>query len=171
MHQKPKERTVTYKRLVCDIRPQKAEQHRVRITIGGDRINYPGETASKNADLTTSKCLWSSNISTPNARYMCADVKNFYLNTLLDRPEYMQLAILIIPQEIIDKYKLMDKEKNGKVYIRIDKGMYGLPEAGRLAKNLLITRLEPHRYRPCQHTHGVWWQDTKPVNFTLMVDD
>jgi hypothetical protein len=102
---------------------------------------------------------------------MCADVKNFYLNTLLDRPEYMQLALTIIPQEIIDKYKLMDKEKNGKVYIRIDKGMYGLPQAGRLANNLLVTRLAPHGYRPCQHTHGLWRHDTNPVTFTLVVDD
>jgi hypothetical protein len=94
---------------------------------------------------------------------MCADVKKFYLNTLLDRPEYMQLTLTIIPQEIIDKYKLMDKEKNGKVYIRIDKGMYGLPQAGRLANNLLVTRLAPHGYRPCTHTHGLWQHDTKPV--------
>jgi hypothetical protein len=79
------------------------EQHRVRLTVGGDRINYRGETATKNADLITSKCLWNSTISTPDARYMCADVKNFYLNTLLDRQEYMQLALTIIPQEIIDK--------------------------------------------------------------------
>jgi hypothetical protein len=55
----PRERTVTYGRLVCDIRHQKAEQHRVRLTVGGDRINYPGETSTQNADLTTSKCLWS----------------------------------------------------------------------------------------------------------------
>jgi hypothetical protein len=34
---------------------------------------------------------------------MCADVKKIYLNTLLDHPEYMQLALTIIPQEIIDK--------------------------------------------------------------------
>jgi hypothetical protein len=40
----PKERTVTYGRLVCDIRPQKAEQHRMQLTVGGDRIDYPGGT-------------------------------------------------------------------------------------------------------------------------------
>jgi hypothetical protein len=34
---------------------------------------------------------------------MCAGVNKFYLNTLLDRPEYMLLALNIIPQEIIDK--------------------------------------------------------------------
>jgi hypothetical protein len=83
----------------------------------------------------------------------------------------MQLALTIIPQEIIDKYKLMDKEKNGKVNIIIDKGMYGLPQAGRLENNLLVTRLVPHGYRPCQHTHGLWRYDTKPVTFTLVVDD
>jgi hypothetical protein len=163
--------SLQYGRLVCDIRPQKAEQHRVRLTVGGDRIDYPGETATKNTDLTTSKCLWNSTISTPHARYMCADVKKIYLNTLLDRPEYMQLALTIIPQEIIDKYKLMEKEKNGKVYIRIDKGMYRLPQSGRLANDILIKRLAPRGYRPCQHTHGLWRHDKKPVTFTLMVDD
>jgi hypothetical protein len=55
---------------------------------------------------------------------MCADVKNFYLNTLIDHPEHMRLAISIVPQEIIYKYKLLDNVKNGQVYIRIDKGMY-----------------------------------------------
>jgi hypothetical protein len=83
----------------------------------------------------------------------------------------MQLALTIIPQEIIEKYKLMDKEKHGKVYIRIDKGMYGLPQAGRLANNLLVKRLAPHGYRPCEHTHGLWRHNTKPVTFTLVVDD
>jgi hypothetical protein len=69
-------RTVTYGRLVCDIRQQKAEQHRVRLTVGGDCIDYPGEKAAKNADLTTSKCLWNSIISTDNAMYMCDNVEN-----------------------------------------------------------------------------------------------
>jgi hypothetical protein len=167
----PKERTVTYRRLVCDIRPQKAEQHRVRLTVGGDRISYPGETATKNADLTTSKCLWNSTISTPDARYMCADVKNFYLNTLLDRAEYMQLALTIIPQEIIDKYKLMDKEKMVKFSFKLTTKYMGYrKQADWQTTYLLVTRLAPHGYLPCQHTHGLWQHDTKPVTFTLVVD-
>jgi hypothetical protein len=39
----------------------------------------------------------------------------------------MKLALNIMPQEIIDKYGLMDKGKNGHVYIQINKGIYGLP--------------------------------------------
>jgi hypothetical protein len=34
---------------------------------------------------------------------MCEDVKKIYLNTLLDRPEYMHLVLNTMPQEIIDK--------------------------------------------------------------------
>jgi hypothetical protein len=66
----PRNRTVTYGRLVCDICPQKSEQHRVQLTIGGDRIDYPGEMATTNTDLTTSKYLWNSIISTDDAMYM-----------------------------------------------------------------------------------------------------
>jgi hypothetical protein len=110
-----------YGRLLCDIRPQKADQHRVRFTVGSDQIEYPSEMATKNADLTRSKFLWNIMILTDDAMYMCADVKNFYLNTILDRLEYMKLALSIIPQEIIEKYKLLEKEKNGYVYIQINK--------------------------------------------------
>jgi hypothetical protein len=167
----PQDRTVTYGQLVCDIIPQKTTQHRARITISGDRIDYPGERSTKNADLTTSKCLWNSVVSTDEAMYMCVDVKNLYLITLIDRPYYMRLAINIIPQEIIDKYNLLDKANNGYVYIHINKGMYGLPQAGRLANNLLIKQLAPHGYHPVEHTHGMWRHKMRPITFTLVVDD
>jgi hypothetical protein len=122
--------------------------HRVRLTVGGDRIDYPGETSTKNADNTTSKCMWNSVVSTDEAMYVCADVNNFYLNTLLDYPEYMRLALNIITQEIIYKHNLLDKAHNGYIYTRIDKGMYSLPQAGRLAHNLLVKRLARHGYHP-----------------------
>ena len=40
-HEVPQDRykDVTYGRIVCDFRPQKSEQHRTRLTVGGDRIN------------------------------------------------------------------------------------------------------------------------------------
>jgi hypothetical protein len=83
----------------------------------------------------------------------------------------MRLTLRIIPQEIIDKYKLGDKAKNGYVYIRIDKGMYGLPHTGRLANDLLVKRLTPHGYHPVEHTHGLWRHTPRPVTFKLVVDD
>ena len=51
------------------------------MTAGGDRINYPDDVATPTGDLITTKVLLNSVISTPNARFMTVDVKNFYLNT------------------------------------------------------------------------------------------
>jgi hypothetical protein len=63
------------------IRPNKAENHRVCLAVGGNLIQYSGDVSTRSADLTTSKCLWNSTISTEGVRYMCLDVKNFYLGT------------------------------------------------------------------------------------------
>ena len=63
----PKDRTVTYARIVVDYRPQKEDPNRVRITVGGNLIDYPGELTTRTADLTTAKLLWNSTLSTPGA--------------------------------------------------------------------------------------------------------
>ena len=78
---------VTYGRIVCNIRDNKVETHRTRLTIGGDRINYPEDFEIPTAELLMVKLLLNSVISTPEARYMTMDIKNFYLNTPLKRLE------------------------------------------------------------------------------------
>ena len=66
------------------------------------------------------------------------DVKNFYLNTPMERYEYVRIKLDDIPQEIIVEYSLHDKvSSDGHVYVEIQKGMYGLPQAGILAQQLL----------------------------------
>jgi len=49
--------------------------------------------------------------------------------------------------------------------------MYGLPQAGKLANTQLQNFLEPHGYHPCPITPGLWMHDTRPIQFTLVVDD
>jgi hypothetical protein len=49
--------------------------------------------------------------------------------------------------------------------------MYGLKQAGLLANQLLQTRLAPFRYYPARHTPGLWLHKTRPIYFTLVVDD
>jgi hypothetical protein len=53
----PKVKIVTYGPFVVDIRPNKSETHRVRLTVGGNLIQYQGDVSTRSADLTTSKCL------------------------------------------------------------------------------------------------------------------
>lgn len=170
--QVPRGRTVTYGRFVCLVRPQKAEPNRTRLTVGGDRVHYPGPVTTSTADLTTCKIHFNSVISTPNARFTGVDIKNFYLNTPLDRPEYMRIHFDLIPPEVVTHYKL-DKiaDKDGYVYIEINKGMYGLPQAGILANKLLAKRLAPHGYYQSPYTRGLWLHQTRPTSFPLIVDD
>jgi hypothetical protein len=49
--------------------------------------------------------------------------------------------------------------------------MYGLKQAGILANQLLQTRLAPFGYYPARHTPGLWLHNTRPIYFTLVVDD
>jgi hypothetical protein len=76
-----------------------------------------------------------------------------------------------LPIEVIDEYGLDDLAVDGKVYIKTQKGMYGLPQAGILANEFLQRRLAQGGYRPTNHTHGLWTHDTRPITFLLVVDD
>ena len=124
---------VTYGRIVTAYREGKAEPNRTRLTVGGDRINYPDEVGTPTADLLTVKHLLNSTISTPNAKFMTIDIKDFYLSTKLKRFEYLRLKLDDLPEDVIKHYQLNGKVKNGYVYVEIRGGMYGLPQAGLLA--------------------------------------
>ena len=126
----PRDRVVTYARIVVDYQAHKKDPNRVRITAGGNLLKnlYPGGLTTRTSDLTTSKCMWNSVISKKGARHMCGDCSNFYLATPLERHQYMRIPIELIPQEFIDLYQLKNKIKNGFVYCEIIRGMYGLPE-------------------------------------------
>jgi hypothetical protein len=154
-----------------DIKDHKEEKERTRLTVGGDQIEYPGKKSTLTAGLTTAKILINSVISTLGANFLVIDIKNFYLNTPLGRFEYMVINLLSLPQETIDKYDLIELSQDGKVYIEIQKGMYGLPQAGILTNELLQRNLAKDGYRPTQHTHGLWKHDTCPISFSLVVDD
>ena len=97
---------VSYTRIVCDVRPQKAEQNRTRLTYGGSNLEAPVDCGTPTADLLTVKMLLNSVISTKGARFMCLDIKDFYLNTPLDRPEYLRMKLDTFPEDVIQHYNL-----------------------------------------------------------------
>jgi hypothetical protein len=49
--------------------------------------------------------------------------------------------------------------------------MYRLKQAGLLTNQLLQTHLAPFGYYPARHTPGLCLHKTRPISFTLMVDD
>ena len=168
----PRHKKPTYIRVVTAYRPEKAKPKRVRITVGGDRIDYDGNVSTKTADLAVVKIHLNSVISTRDGRYMTGDLKDFYLGTPMAEFEYMRIPISMIPQAIIDYYNLMDiVDEHGYVFVEIRKGMYGLPQAGKLAHDRLVEFLKPHGYIPVPFTPGLWRHTSRPISFTLVVDD
>jgi hypothetical protein len=167
----PKDRNITYGKIVCDYKPNKKENKPVRLTVGGDRLDYSGDVATSMADITTFKILINSTLSTKDASMMMMDIKNYYLGTPLPWCEYMKMQLSRFPEEIIQKYNLNALAVNGWVHIEIRKGMYGLNQAGLLAKQLLQTRVAQFGYYPVQHTPGLWLHKTRSISFTLVVDD
>jgi hypothetical protein len=76
------------------------------------------------------------------------------------------------PEDVIEHYNLKEKtNKDGMVFVEIRKGMYGLPQAGLLAQELLEQRLNKHGYFQSTRTPGLWTHKWRPVQFTLVVDD
>ncbi len=129
---------VTYGSFVCSIRPEKKEKNRTRFTVGSDRINYLGAVATPTADMLVAKLLVNSVISTKGARFMTIDISDFSLMTPLKRPKFIRISINDIPEEIIIKYKLREiADSKGMKYIQANRGMYGLPQSGLLANELL----------------------------------
>ena len=69
------------------------------ITVGGNLIVYPGDCGTPTVDLLTVKVLLNSVTSTPDAKFMTIDIKDFYLNIPMDRFEYIKLKISDLPED------------------------------------------------------------------------
>jgi hypothetical protein len=75
MHALASKKFFTYANPVVDYCPQNGDPHRIRITAGSNLINYKSNASVRTADIHTAKIHWNSVISTPNAKYMCLDIK------------------------------------------------------------------------------------------------
>ena len=73
------------------------------MTVGVDRLDYAGNTATEVASLETTKIHANSTISTPGSRQAFSDIGNLYTNSRLIEPEFMKVNISYTPQEIIDE--------------------------------------------------------------------
>jgi hypothetical protein len=102
---------------------------------------------------------------------MMMDINIYYVGTPLPRYEYMRMLLSRFPKEIFNKYNLRAMAVGGWVYINIRKGMYGLKQAVLLSNQLFQKRTAPSGYYPTQHTPRLWVHKTRPISFSLIVDD
>ena len=89
----------------------------------------------------------------------------------MERSKYVRIKFLDIPQEFIEEYDLSIASQNSWIYFEILRGCYGLPQSGRLANDLLRTRLEKAGYYEAATTPGLWCHKFRPIQFVLLVDN
>ena len=163
---------ITYSQIVCNYCDQKAEKHRTRLTVGGNRINYPDNCVTPTSDLLTVKLLLNSIISNPDAKFMMLDIKHFHLKTPMKRYKYLRLEISTLPDKVIEEYQLKDKvDSNSYIYVEVRHELYGLSHTGLIAQELLGKQLYKHGYHQSKVTPGFWKHKWCPVAFLLVVND
>ena len=73
----------------------------------------------------------------------------------MSKHEFCNISIRLIPQEIIYKYKQTEKKIDGFIYVRAEKGMYGLFQASIISHKYLKENLQPLGYEPAPITTGL----------------
>ena len=92
---------VTNGRIVCNVRPQKKEVNRTRLAVDGSTINFEGDCSTPTANLLTVKLLFNRIVSTPGEIFFGLGLKDFYLNTPMDWPEYLRMKLSHFPEDVI----------------------------------------------------------------------
>ena len=135
--QVPADCKVTYATFVCSMRPGKSEPYRIRMAVGGDRLDAFQDVRSPAVGIVDTKLHINSTISDckRGARYCTGDLKDFFLGSDMKIFQYMRIHRRSITQEILDEHDLTEAhfDSKGYCYLEILKGMYGLKEAAILA--------------------------------------
>ena len=76
-----------------------------------------------------------------------------------------------IPEEIFDKYQLHEKAKDGWVYFKVVRGMYGLPQSGSNSHDEIEQRLNKEGYFKSPLVPALWKHNKRPTQLVLVVND
>jgi hypothetical protein len=161
-----------YAQIVCMYQDGKKDKYWMCIIMGSNLVTYPRDCGTPTADLITVKLLLNRIISMPHTKFMTLNHKDFYLMAPMKCYEYFQMKIELFPQDIINQYNLTNKvDHNGNVHCKVRPGMYGLPQAGVIAQELLEECLCAAGYSQSKLRPGYWKHEWRPIRFTLVMDD
>jgi hypothetical protein len=171
----PPHRLVSYFTVALRIKqtPSGELTMRARGTYGGTSSDWEGEKSAHTAGMPTVKLLLNHVVSNPLAKFASLDITDMYLHTRLERMEYMMIPLKYFPPATIARYHILDFVEEGKDYVVVEvtAGLYGLPQAGMLAQEKLVTHLSANGYSVCPNTTCLFKHIDSNTWFTLVVDD
>ena len=152
--------------------------YRIRGTFGGNVCDLTGDTSAQTADLSTFKILLNAfaSESAPSsgphkAKLSTVDIVDYFLQSdVMPEAAYMFIHRDQLPPQTLLQFKDQLHFIHDKVYVRINKGIYGLPQAAKLAQDKLVKHLTSHGYIQTS-TPYLFKHSDRNVFFTVVVDD
>ena len=85
----PQEKKVTYSSFACDYRSLKDEIWRIRLVVGGNKLEYKFDSGYPTKDLLETNILFNSVISDAKKRstFLSMDLKEMFLHTPIASPD------------------------------------------------------------------------------------
>ena len=121
--------------------------------------------------MVSIKAMLNATVS-EDAGWMTMNIKDFYLGTPLPHSEYMRVHIDQMPEKSRDMFGSSGMLQNGYMLFQIDKGMYGLAQAGLLAQERLFETLAQNGYTSIMPTNPcIFKHCERDIFFSLVVDD
>ena len=147
------------------------DTYRVRLAYGGDNSDYEGERTSTMAEITAVKIAFNTIVSDATLDYCTLDLKDMYLQSTLDRPEYMFMPLAMIPMELRKELGMTHLPESTRILWEVYKALYGMPQAGRLAQHDLVRILKTGGYTMSPTTPCLFTHPTRKIKFLVWVDD
>ena len=108
------------------------------MTVGGDKLEHSSDISSPVVFMLETKLLINSVISdaTRRARILTADLKDYFLQTIMIEPEFVRIQAKYFPEDIQKQYNIKETiAPYGYVYCKIKRGGVWLKHTSRLAWN------------------------------------
>ena len=166
-----KQKDICHTRVVCEYRPDKDDLNRSCITIAGVHILVTFDVSTPTGSLELVNLVNNSVLSRHNALFSAFDINFFYLDTPMEKPEYVRVKLEDIPQEFVKEYHMLENKRHVWVYFEIVWGCYGLPQSGKLVNALLRTILEDTHHYEIATTPDLWRRKWRSIQLVLIVDD
>jgi hypothetical protein len=140
--------------------------------VGSNLIHYLGNCSAPTVNMVKVKLHLNSVISRNNPCYCTIDLKNFYLNTPMDQPEYMCMKISNLHPNFNKIYNLTNLATTTVPYL--SKFKRACMDSHRPASSQKISskkELNQHGYQQSKVTPDLWKHDWQPISFTFSVDE
>ena len=103
---------------------------------------------------------------------MSLDIKDYFLQIILNYPEYLRIHGKYFLNDIRSQYNINAiAAPDDYVYHKVKRGTHELIQSTRLARDQLIKHIQPFGYSPSKYAPNISAHDTRPTkkNYVSMI--